>query len=330
VDRLAIVVRRLPPAPAPRTGADGHPGAANRFPRWRRILRRLGRIGLNLVFAAMMATVAIMLVPAALGFHRYVILTGSMTGTYDRGSIVYDHPVAVSELKVGDPITYAPPPGFTHQQRETHRIYAIGRGADGQRVFRTKGDANKSPDVWNFLLPQRTQDRVVFHVPYLGYAFMLLSLRTFRMVLVGVPAVILGLFMVLRLWRDAGQEARRRKLAEAGWQQVTDAQTEAPLPPILTPAETLRRIRVEISLPRPRRAPEAPPRTAEQRARLQAGSPLGIAHVGSASGRPLPPYRQVARPVSRPTATFAGAASCAQRVRSLRRTPGRRHDRASC
>ncbi len=36
-----------------------------------------------------------------------------MTGTYDRGSIVYDRPVPVSSLKVGDPITYDPPSGFT-------------------------------------------------------------------------------------------------------------------------------------------------------------------------------------------------------------------------
>src|SRR6188508_1600172 len=41
---------------------------------------------------------AILLIPAALGFQRYVIVSGSMTGTYDRGSIVYDKEMPVSDL----------------------------------------------------------------------------------------------------------------------------------------------------------------------------------------------------------------------------------------
>jgi hypothetical protein len=33
-----------------------------------------------------------------------------MTGTYDVGSIVFDRQAPTSSLRVGDPITYAPPP----------------------------------------------------------------------------------------------------------------------------------------------------------------------------------------------------------------------------
>ena len=45
------------------------------------------------------------------GIQRYVIVSGSMTGTYDRGSVVFDQVVPVASLKVGDVITYRPPAG---------------------------------------------------------------------------------------------------------------------------------------------------------------------------------------------------------------------------
>ena len=193
MDGHAIVVRRLPGVPL----VDAVPESAGAKPsrpprRSLRLARRAGRMALNCVFVAMMASVLVVLGPAVLGFHRYVILTGSMTGTYDRGSIVFDRPTPVSSLKVGDPITYSPPHGYTSQQRITHRIWWIGRGTGGERVFMTKGDANKKPDAWKFTLDQPAQDRVVFHVPEVGYLFMLLSMRAFRIALIGLPALIVG------------------------------------------------------------------------------------------------------------------------------------------
>lgn len=190
---------------------------------------------LNCAFVAMIASVLIMLVPALLGFQRYVILTGSMTGTYNRGSIVFDRPIPTADLKVGDPITYSPPSGFTSQARVTHRIWWIGRGANGERVYRTKGDANRHPDAWKFTLNQSTQDVVVFHIPDVGYVFTLLSLRKFRIVLVGLPAIVIGLTMLRALWIEGGKEARRQKLAQLGWQATADTGIETVLPPLDSP-----------------------------------------------------------------------------------------------
>ncbi len=235
MDRDTVVVRRLLVGPLPAPSATAIPEPAAPSTRMR-LPRTLSRVALNIVFVAMMACVAVMLVPAALGFQRYVILTGSMTGTYDRGSIVYDRPVPVSELKVGDPITYSPPPGFTDQTRVTHRIWSIHLGRDGERIYKTKGDANRHPDVWQFTLNRPTQERVVFHIPEIGYLFLLLSLRDFRIVLVGVPALIIGLVMLRRLWLEAGQEARRQKLAELGWRALTNPGSGAVLQPLDAPA----------------------------------------------------------------------------------------------
>ena len=62
-----------------------------------------------------LALAAILLIPAALGFQRYVIVSGSMSGTYDRGSIVYDKEVPVDRPRGRRPdhllaAPLAPPP----------------------------------------------------------------------------------------------------------------------------------------------------------------------------------------------------------------------------
>jgi signal peptidase I len=158
---------------------------------------------------------AAILVPAAAGLHRYVITSGSMTGTYDRGSVVYARDVPVAKLRVGDPITYAPPGrGQGPGHLVTHRIVAITVRPDGTRLFQTQGDANPVPDPWRFVLPGQTQPRVVFHVPYLGYAIAALSDRHVRMAVIGLPALLVGLAVLAGMWRDAGTEAARRRARE--------------------------------------------------------------------------------------------------------------------
>jgi signal peptidase I len=168
---------------------------------------------------------AILLVPAVLGFQRYVIVSGSMTGTYDRGSIVFDEEVPVEELKVGDSITYEPPANASPEELLTHRIVSIGQDRQGETTFRTKGDANENVDPWAFTLEQPTQAKVAFSVPYVGYLLAALSIPTVRMLAIGIPAVLLAFLILAGIWRDAGEEARRRE-AEANPIHSTPQWTE--------------------------------------------------------------------------------------------------------
>jgi signal peptidase I len=154
---------------------------------------------------------ATLLIPAALGYQRYVIVSGSMTGAYDRGSIVYDEEVPVSDLKVGDPITYAPPPNASPEELVTHRIVWIGRNEAGEETFRTKGDANETADPWTFTLDKTDQAKVAFSIPYVGYLLAALSIPTVRMLAIGIPAIVVALLILGGIWRDAGEEARRRQ-----------------------------------------------------------------------------------------------------------------------
>lgn len=156
-----------------------------------------------------------MLVPAALGYQRYVIVSDSMTGTYDRGSLVYDKVVPTAGLGVGDVITYQPPRSAGPEGRVTHRIFAITHDRQGARVYRTKGDANPAPDPWQFTLPRPKQARVTFHVPFVGYAFAALAIRQVRMLVIGLPALLVAFSLLAGLWREAGEEVRRNKAQPA-------------------------------------------------------------------------------------------------------------------
>lgn len=167
--------------------------------------RSVGKALATALCAVCLALAGLMLLPGLFGYSRFVITSGSMTGTYDRGSVVFDKVVPVDQLQVGDAITYTPPPGSGPEGRITHRIAWIGGDQFGRRVFRTKGDANESADPWTFTLDSPTQARVAFHVPYVGYIFAALSMRHVRMLVLGLPALLLGIAALGGLRREAHQ-----------------------------------------------------------------------------------------------------------------------------
>ena len=155
---------------------------------------RLVRSLVNLICVAVMLLAVAFIVPSAFGLQRYVITGGSMEGSISVGSVVFAEVVPVSDLRVGDVITYMPPPDSGIDNLVTHRIVSIEDG-----VYRTQGDANPGVDPWTFKLPHATQARVSYDVPYVGYAFMALADRETRMLLIGVPAGLIALMSLVQL-----------------------------------------------------------------------------------------------------------------------------------
>jgi signal peptidase len=177
--------------------------------RWepRRPRRTLGTTLATALCVACLALAALMLLPGLLGYQRYVITSGSMTGSYDRGSVVFDEVVPVEDLRVGDAITYTPPPGSGPGGRITHRIVSIDSDQFGRRVLRTQGDANETADPWTFTLDKPKQARVAFHVPYVGYVLSALAIRQARMLLIGLPALLIAVAIVVGFRRDVRKNA---------------------------------------------------------------------------------------------------------------------------
>jgi signal peptidase len=172
------------------------------------IARRIGSTLCALLIAAGILFGALLVGPALMGWQRYVIVSGSMTGTYDRGSLVFDEVVPTKSLRVGDVITYQPPPNSGPKGLVTHRIVKIFKDPkSGRRVYRTKGDANPARDPWKFFLGDKKVARVVTGVPKVGFVLAALAERNIRMLIVGFPALLIAIFVSVGLWRDAGAEA---------------------------------------------------------------------------------------------------------------------------
>ena len=173
--------------------------------------RILGHFATLVCLGVMVFAVGALFLPTALGFKRYVITGGSMTGTISKGSVIYSRLVPTEELKTGDVITFVPPE-FT--KPVTHRITSVTTDENGHLVFKTKGDFNQAEDPWRLRLVDPVQARYSFHIPYLGYGLAMLATRQVRMLLIGLPAIVIALSLLWSLWREAGEEVARQE-AEA-------------------------------------------------------------------------------------------------------------------
>jgi signal peptidase I len=174
-------------------------------------LKALRTAVVSLTAVVCLALAAVTFLPPALGLEHYAIVGGSMDGTIDRGSVVFDEEVPVAALQRGDVITYTPPSDAMTTERITHRIVSIHSVREA-KIFRTRGDANQSPDPWTFTLDQPRQARVVGHVPYLGYVLAALEIRPLRMALIGIPALLIAISVLAGMVGDAREE---RRLEEA-------------------------------------------------------------------------------------------------------------------
>lgn len=141
--------------------------------------------------------------------------------------------------------------------RDFARIWAVSF------EIAVKGDANRAPDAWKFVLKQPTQDKVAFSIPYAGYVFELLSVREFRTALIGLPALLMALWMVAGLWRDGGEEIRRRREGVKPW--GPDVARRLPsLTPLAEAAVAAARstVRLPVSWPQPKDGRRRPRRAA--------------------------------------------------------------------
>lgn len=150
----------------------------------------LARIGLWLVIltAATVLVVAV-LIPRLTGARPFVILTGSMRPSLPPGTLVVTKPVDSSRIGVGTVITYQITSG--EPQTVTHRVTAQGFSHDGERRFRTQGDANDTPDQ-GWVRAVQVRGTVWYAVPWLGYPARWLTGTHHQLLTYAGAAVLLG------------------------------------------------------------------------------------------------------------------------------------------
>jgi signal peptidase I len=161
-----------------------------------------GRVGAWVFMIAaglvVLGLVAITIGPRFLPYQALLVRSGSMSPTIPTGSIVFYTKIPSAKVKVGDVIVFTKPGDAT--EKVTHRVYQIGHSATGA-YFTTKGDANGTPDDWR--VPAVGTGWIArFHVPSIGYALVYLQSTLARLLLLVIPAILLGAITLYEIWQD--------------------------------------------------------------------------------------------------------------------------------
>ena len=184
-------------------GPDPGPSAP---PRSRRSLaaRAVRAAGVGVGSLLLVAMLFLSVGPRVLPYQSLVVRSGSMSPHIPVGSLVLYHRAAATQIKVGDVIVFAKP--GRPDEKVTHRVYRIGEGPNG-RYFETKGDANGAPDAWR-IAATGTGWVAFAHVPEVGYVLGYLQTGSARMLLIVVPALLLGGLTLVEIWRPRNRARR--------------------------------------------------------------------------------------------------------------------------
>lgn len=192
-------------ASAPETAARASGRAAFRYLRC--VIYWLAVAAACVTLAAIVASVGARL----LGYSPYVMYGGSMGSTAPMGSVALIEDVPAESPKVGDVIVFRPPSSGEPRQPLMHRIVSIEE-VNGQRVFRTKGDANDSADPWELRVSSEG-GRLAYVVPYVGYLLWFFQTRLAWAVVVLPLLAYLGFLALRRIWAPAGSREVARTQA---------------------------------------------------------------------------------------------------------------------
>lgn len=144
----------------------------------------LGIIG-NVLMVLVLAACLSLVIPKAIGYDAYVVVSGSMEPNIPVGSLVYSHKEDPASLQAGDVIVFVDPArGSTPI---THRIVSNDTAAG---TIITKGDANDSEDA-NPATYDNVLGKVMVHMPRIGFIAAMLTSK--------LGKVITGL-LLLEAW----------------------------------------------------------------------------------------------------------------------------------
>ena len=167
----------------------------------------------NAIFFLSITVAALLLaapmVPRLFGEKVMVVISGSMEPDVPMGAAVIIKPVSPLAVRPGDVITFHP---IGVSELESHRIVAI-KYVKGELFYQTKGDANAETDP-NLAPASGLVGRVVTVMPHVGRVMVVGTTGKGRLVLLGIPALMLlfqqGAELLAQLRRYPGRSAAER------------------------------------------------------------------------------------------------------------------------
>lgn len=142
----------------------------------------------SLVLVLVLSVVGVLLLPRALGYDMFAVLSGSMEPYYHVGSIVYVDKMPAEEIEVGDPIAFK----LNETTIATHRVVEID---NENKLFTTKGDANdivdESPVRFEQVIGKGTKS-----IPMLGYITVNIKSKKGLIVSCGIIVFLVILYII--------------------------------------------------------------------------------------------------------------------------------------
>ena len=166
------------------------------------------------IFLAFIGVIALLLIvsvfPITGNYKLMIVQSGSMAPAIKMGSVVVVKPA--DDYKIGDVITFGP-----HSRTKaptSHRIYDI-KVVDGQSVYITKGDANNAPDARE-IQKRDVLGKVLFSVPYIGFAVDFAKKPIGFVLIIGIPAVIIISDEVKKIIREVKKTKETKESDKRG------------------------------------------------------------------------------------------------------------------
>ena len=175
-------------------------------------MKRAGKWAGNIILGLLLCAVLFaFLIPTALSGSLAIVRSSSMEPAMRAGALAVMLPVDTGDVKIGDIIAFDPPWDSAHDVTVSHRVIGL-HYYDEQILFDTKGDATEDSDP-EYVPAQSVHGRVVFSIPYLGYAAnsMIGYVRTWLgfVTLVCIPMVVLVGSVIRDVSRSQNVRLRR-------------------------------------------------------------------------------------------------------------------------
>ncbi len=157
------------------------------------------------IFLAFIVVIALLLIvsifPITGNYKLLIVQSGSMAPAIKMGSVVVVKPA--DNYKIGEVITFGP---YSRTKAPTtHRIYDV-KVTDGRMSYITKGDANNAPDTRE-ISKRDILGKVLFSVPYVGFAVDFAKKPMGFMLIIVIPATIIIYDEIRKIFG----EVRRKK-----------------------------------------------------------------------------------------------------------------------
>lgn len=192
-------------------------------------LRVLG----NVVFYLLLLAMAVLLfflfqsrlaggAPQIFGHQVYIVYGGSMSPTFEAGSVVIVQPVDPADIKVGDIITF----GEEGSVYTTHRVTQV-HDSGSNLSFTTRGDANEVEDP-GVVAADEVRGRVVAAVPYLGYMLDFVRSKNGLLFLIIIPGLVIIVLEVIKIFRISAEMQRDEEEKRKKQEQPPDGEATMP------------------------------------------------------------------------------------------------------